>query len=270
MNSYHKLIRTSVLLTALLFWFGCAIPPGSEPATALGEPTVEAEQLLDDIRELSSVEMEGREPGTPGHARAQEYIRARFSEIGLQPLVPGYEHRFAFEPPIPDADFGGVNLVGIIPGTIREDRFIVLTAHYDHLGIRDGEIYHGADDNASGTAALFAVAQYFLQNPPRNSVVIAELHAEERLAGPSLRGARALVADQVVPLDQIVLNVNMDMISRSDRNELYAAGAFHYPFLAEYIVRTAATSAGGQRSTTPLSPPTKAKVRAHTLLGATG
>jgi hypothetical protein len=231
-------LSSLLLLPAIagLLWTGCAAVTPVPPEVIVDSPAVDSAQLIEDVRTLAAPEMEGRFPGTPGHTRAREYIRERFREIGLQPLRSDYEHRFTFTPRRGDTEMEGVNLVGIIPGTTGEDRAIVVTAHYDHLGIRDGAIYHGADDNASGTAALFAVARYFLQNPPRNDVIIAAVDAEEH----GLLGARAFVSDRVVPHDRIVMNVNMDMISRSDRNELYAAGAFHYPFLGEYVVRTAA------------------------------
>ena len=228
----------SVLLLAFLL---AACTPAVVPAPpADAEPTIDAEQLIDDIRTLSADEMEGRRMGTPGHARAVEFIQMRFAEEGLQPMADDFVLPFRLVAHDDTVEQDGINLVGMIPGTLDADRYIVVTAHYDHLGIGDGEIYHGADDNASGTAALFAITRYFTENPPRHPIIIAALDAEEAgLRGVGLRGARAFVADPPVPGEQIALNVNMDMISRSEQNELYAAGAFHYPFLAEYIVRTA-------------------------------
>ena len=107
----------------------------------------------------------------------------------------------------------------------KAGKFIVITAHYDHVGIQNGQIYNGADDNASGTAALFAIASYFKKNRPEHSLIFVALDAEEM----GLQGARHFVANLPVAKDAILLNVNMDMLSRSEKGELYAAGTYHYP-----------------------------------------
>jgi Zn-dependent M28 family amino/carboxypeptidase len=109
----------------------------------------------------------------------------------------------------------------------------VVGAHYD-----SPEGSPGADDNASGTAALMALAAWFAQHPASHSLVFAAFDGEE--AG--LRGARAFVSDPPVPLAQIALNVNMDMVSHSEKGELYAAGAAHYPQLRAPLERVAASA----------------------------
>ena len=121
---------------------------------------------------------------------------------------------------------------GIFPVPIEELRRDEITAHYDHLGVQAGEIYNGADDNGSGTAALLALAAYFTEHRPRNSMIFLAVDAEEG----GLTGARAFVSGPPVSLEHIVANVNMDMISHSD-DELYVAGTYHYPFLKPYIDR---------------------------------
>ncbi|MGI8545529.1 MAG: M28 family peptidase, partial [Aridibacter sp.] len=100
-----------------------------------------------------------------------------------------------------------------------------------HVGVQKGEIYNGADDNASGTSALFAIAKYFKKNKPNNSIIFAAFDAEEK----GLQGARYFVDNLPVSQSDILLNINMDMISRSDKGELYAAGTFHYPDLKPYL-----------------------------------
>jgi Zn-dependent M28 family amino/carboxypeptidase len=103
----------------------------------------------------------------------------------------------------------------------------VVTAHYDHLGVRGGQVFNGADDNASGVAALLAVAAQLSADRPNHSVLFAALDAEEL----GLRGARALLAKPPVPLEQMAMNVNLDMVARDAGNVLYASGTAHYPFL---------------------------------------
>ena len=81
------------------------------------------------------------------------------------------------------------NVVGRIDGTAAPGRYIVVSAHYDHIGVRNGQVFNGADDNASGTAALFALARHFSANRPRHSLIFAAFDAEES----GLRGARHFV-----------------------------------------------------------------------------
>jgi Zn-dependent M28 family amino/carboxypeptidase len=119
----------------------------------------------------------------------------------------------------------------------------VLSAHYDHVGVgrpvRGDSIYNGADDNASGTAALLVIAEAFRRRPPESTVVFAAFDGEE--GGRRLRsGAQAFVAAPPVPRDAIVLDVNLDMVGHSAKGELYAAGASHYPFLRPVLDAVAA------------------------------
>ncbi len=125
--------------------------------------------------------------------------------------------------------------MGLVRGRSRPDRFIVVTAHYDHVGVRDGVIFNGADDNASGTAALLALAEALRREPPEHSIIIAALDAEES----SLRGARAFLADPPAPRVSIVANLNMDMLARGDKGELWVAGTHHYRQLLPLVERVA-------------------------------
>ena len=104
----------------------------------------------------------------------------------------------------------------------------MVSAHYDHLGVRDGIIYPGADDNASGVAVLLAVARQLHVAAPRHPVLLVAFDAEEL----GLRGAEALVGSPLLPASTVALNVNLDMVSRNDDNEIFAAGTHqHTPSL---------------------------------------
>jgi len=208
--------------------------------TTLPDPEaqrIDADRLLGDMSVLAHDSMEGREAGTPGIERARRFLIPAFEERDLAPVDGRRTQRFEFTPPGGTGPLKGVNIMGLVPGTTYPGRYIVLTAHYDHLGIRDGEIYNGADDNASGTAAVLALGEYLRGNPLDHSVLLVAFDAEEK----GLQGARAWVSDPPVPLDSVVMNVNLDMISRSEAGELYAVGTYHYPFLrpmAEEVART--------------------------------
>jgi Zn-dependent M28 family amino/carboxypeptidase len=113
----------------------------------------------------------------------------------------------------------------MLRGRTDAARVIVVSAHFDHVGTRNGQVYNGADDNASGTAAVLAMAAHFKSHPPEHTILFALWDAEEM----GLLGARAFVDAPPVPLASIAANVNLDMVSRNDRGELYAAGATPWP-----------------------------------------
>jgi Zn-dependent M28 family amino/carboxypeptidase len=145
-----------------------------------------------------------------------------------------YFYGFAVVHPIKKKRIAGVNIVGLIPGSDEINKFIVVSSHYDHLGELRGEIYNGADDNASGTAAMMAVAEYFQKHPPSHSILLVSFDGEES----GLVGSRRFVEDCPVSLDSVVCNVNLDMVGRNSQNELYICGTAHYPFLKPILDET--------------------------------
>lgn len=173
------------------------------------------DRAVEDLRILSADDMEGRLVGSPGGEKARAYILGRMGEIGLVPV----EQSFVFKRK-DGTEARGVNLIARIEGSTPGGKVMVITAHYDHLGIHDGQIYNGADDNASGVAGLLAVAEAFKAAPPKHTVLIVALDAEE----VGLRGARALLETPPVPAATIALNVNFDMLAKNAKGELYAAG----------------------------------------------
>lgn len=187
--------------------------------------------LLRHVAVLAHDSLEGRAFGTPGNAKARAYLVRAFTDAGLQALGRSFEHSFSSRTQRDTVGREGVNLIGVVRGRTTPDKYIVVTAHYDHVGVRQGEVFNGADDNASGAAALVEIARQLKARPPANSVLIVAFDGEES----GLRGARAFVATPPVPSAQIVMNVNMDMMGRNDKNELYAAGTSHYPFLRPYL-----------------------------------
>jgi Zn-dependent M28 family amino/carboxypeptidase len=203
----------------------CVAPAGVQTAT------IDGAQLLRDLTTLSADDMEGRLPGTPGGAKARSYILRRFKEAGIQPIGDSYERPFAFRGRGDSSDRSGVNIVGVVRGTREPGRFLVVTAHFDHLGVRNGQVFNGADDNASGVAALLAVAARVSADKPEHSVVFAALDAEES----GLNGAKAFVSNPPVAREAIVMNVNLDMVARDEKNILFATGTFQNPFLKAYL-----------------------------------
>lgn len=190
-----------------------------------------ASALLHDIQQLSDELMAGRKTAQPGAELARQYIRQRFSQLGLAALQPDFQHPFHYS--IGFAGKQGVNLIATLKGCNKPDRYIVMTAHYDHLGTVAGKVYNGADDNASGVATMLALAALLKTQPcPSYSYLFIATDAEES----GLYGAKAFVAEPAVPLQQLMLNINLDMLSRGERaNHLYLYGAHSLPGVVDYI-----------------------------------
>ncbi|MEP1304601.1 MAG: M28 family peptidase [Balneola sp.] len=185
---------------------------------------LDTNQLIEDLRFISSDATEGRRTGTEGNRIAREYLVTRFQEVEAQPFQDSYTHEFTFENRRTQEEVSAINVIAKVDG--KTDSMIVITAHYDHLGMRDSLIFNGADDDASGTAALLALADYFVKVKPNHTLVFAAFDAEEM----GLQGAHAFVEDSVM-LSKVKLNINMDMISQNDSSEIYAVGTYHYPEL---------------------------------------
>ncbi len=105
------------------------------------------------------------------------------------------------------------NVAAILPGTdpVLKDEYLVLTAHYDHEGIKDGQVYNGADDNASGTTTMLLTADHLRGLDRKRSILFLLLTGEEK----GLLGSEYFVAHPLVPLEKIVADINVDMIGRS-------------------------------------------------------
>jgi hypothetical protein len=220
-----------VLLAALLLaGVGCTRSAPAAMAQQASE-AIRPEALMAHVSVLAADSMEGRLIGTPGSARARAYLVRAFADAGLRPIGAGFEVPVQMVSPRDSSLRRGTNVVGEIRGRTTPDRYIVVTAHYDHVGVRQGQIYNGADDDASGTAALIEMARWFRANPPAHSIIFAAFDGEEG----GMVGSREFVRQPPVPAERIVVNVNLDMVGRNARNELYAAGTSHYRFLRPYL-----------------------------------
>lgn len=199
--------------------------------------TINAVQLVRDDETLSADAMEGRGTGTAGGIKAREYVAERFKASGVKMFGDSYFQPFEFTNRA-KTKIDGANVAGFIEGKKLKDRYIVVSAHYDHLGIVKGEIYNGADDDASGVAALFAVAEFFRNNKPAHTIIFVAFDGEES----GLRGSRSFVEKPPVAKEKIVLNINMDMVAHNDINELYASGTYHYSQLKSPLEQVAKTA----------------------------
>ena len=206
----------------------------NDPASKVEVPTkttmsfvnrIDSTQLMADIKYLSADELGGRETESTGSEMARKYILDRYEKFGLEKMDIGRIQDFTFS--IGGKDWKGKNLLGKITGAKQPEKYIILTAHYDHVGIQKKEIYNGADDNASGTCALLAAAEWCTKNQPDKTVLFIAFDAEEK----GLQGAKHFVKNLPIKKEDIVLNINMDMVSRNAQNEINICGTAHYPHL---------------------------------------
>lgn len=186
----------------------------------------ESDTLRKHVETLSADDMEGRGTGTPGADRAADYVFEALRKLGLEPKFQEFDL-----PVRNDKSVRAKNVLAILPGTDETLRaeYVVVGAHYDGLGKRGDEnpgrmpgdrndaIWNGADDNASGVAALLEIARVLAKAPPKRSVIFAAFAAEEFLSAGSLRFARDPAP---VKFEAIAAMVNLHMLGRNPDRKL--------------------------------------------------
>ncbi|MEA3247403.1 MAG: M28 family peptidase, partial [Gemmatimonadota bacterium] len=200
--------------------------------------------IRDDIAYLASDRLEGRRTGTAGNDSAAAYLARRYAALRLDPAVPtascgrgcaaSYLLPFVAREPVrggPPRELRTQNVAGIVRGTdpTLAGEFVVIGAHFDHLG-RSTEgaldpdagnaIRNGADDNASGSAAVLALARRLALRPTRRSILVTHFSGEEQ----GLLGSAWLVNHPPVPLASVDAMVNFDMVGRLRDDKLIVYG----------------------------------------------
>ena len=203
--------------------------------------TITEKELSEHLYTYASDEFEGRDTGAPGQKKAVEYIRNYYKSIGIEPgdlegdyfqeMTLTMRGRRGQKPKTVETE----NVIAIIRGSEKPDEYVVITAHLDHVGITDGEIYNGADDDGSGTVALLEIAEAFKKaadkgKGPKRSIVFLHVTGEEK----GLLGSAYYADNPVYPLANTVVNLNVDMIGRIDptrreknRDYIYLIGSDH-------------------------------------------
>jgi hypothetical protein len=161
---------------------------------------------------LAADERQGRDEGSPGSIAARAFIVKELEACGVKPAGVGG----SFEQPITTGI--GANVLGVIPGTDRRRarRHVIVSAHYDHLGVVDGEIHNGAQDNAASVASVLAVACATAKSPLPRSVLIALWDAEEPPTFlESQMGSEFFAKHPTVPFDSIDAAFVLDLTGGS-------------------------------------------------------
>ncbi len=184
--------------------------------------TITAEELRTHLTIVASDEMEGRNTGSEGQKKAGRYLIDQHKSNGLSypkgatnfyQKVPSEYMKKGFSPKLNDSE----NIWTFIEGSEFPDEIVVVSAHYDHVGVKNDEVYNGADDDGSGTVALLEIAQAFQLakkegNGPKRSILILHVTGEEY----GLHGSRYYSENPLFPLKNTVADVNIDMIGRRD------------------------------------------------------
>jgi hypothetical protein len=222
-------INVALALGAIILSASCA---GAPHSAAASRP--DSLRLRSDVEYLAADALGGRGTGTAGNDSAAAFAARRYASLGLRPLSPGYLQPFTARPSGHAASTTGLrtqNVVAFLPGSdpALRGQVIVVGAHIDHLGRSSigaldpdatDAIRNGADDNASGSAAVLELARIFSARPPRRSLVFVNFSGEEL----GLLGARHFVMNSPVPLDSIVAMLNFDMVGRMRGDSLIVYG----------------------------------------------
>jgi aminopeptidase YwaD len=186
-----------------------------------------------DIEYLASPALAGRLTGTPGNDSAAAYLARRYASLGLTAASPTYLQHFVARPPAHNGASPSLptqNVFAILPGrdAALRGQYVVVGAHFDHLGTSiDGAldpdshlVRRGADDNASGTAAVLELAHLFAHSPARRSIIFANFTGEEE----GLLGSEYFADHSPVPIDSIDAMLNFDMVGRLRNDKLIVYG----------------------------------------------
>ncbi len=176
--------------------------------SSIYEQLVYREKQEEILSYLADDMTKGRASGTDGKLYAEQFIVERFKQYGLKPYNWSYTQSFQYSDSIVLR-----NVVGLIPSANNSDEYIIISAHYDHIGEINGRIYNGADDNASGVTALLNIAEMFSTmksagKGPRKNLIFVAFDGKEL----SMSGSGYFVRHLSIPHKNIVCDINIDML----------------------------------------------------------
>jgi Zn-dependent M28 family amino/carboxypeptidase len=193
-----------------------------DQATKYAE-SITAKDLGTHLFMYASDEFEGRNTGEPGQKKAVEYLKNFYISEGIvsgngkddyfQEVPATWLNKNSRRGNLKDSE----NVLAFVKGTEKPDEIVVISAHLDHEGIKNGEIYNGADDDGSGTVAILEIAQAFKMaekegKGPKRSILFLHVTGEEK----GLLGSKYYTENPIYPLANTVCDLNIDMVGRID------------------------------------------------------
>lgn len=238
-------MKKLLFLSSSFFIFSCGQPKvqGTKPSdynkVDVGKylNTITAPELEKHLYIVAADSMQGRDTGSEGQKKAGKYLISEYEKMGISfpkratsfyQKVPAAFMKRSYSPTPNDSE----NIWAFIEGSEKPDEILVISAHYDHVGTKNGEIYNGADDDGSGTVALLEIAQAFKEAKnegfgPKRSILFLHVTGEEK----GLHGSRYYSENPLFPLKNTISNINIDMIGRRDdlhpqtNNYVYIVGS---------------------------------------------
>jgi len=199
-------MKTIVLLALTFILIGCK---SSSTTNVDKEVVINKSKIKEHLYTLSSDDMQGRKPGTPGIEKATKYIEKEFKRIGLKTYnnLPTYRQNFKYQ------EIEMCNVIGVLEGKSKKNEFVIVSAHYDHLGMMNSgagdRIYNGANDDASGVAGVLALAEYFkAKGENERSIIFVAFTAEEL----GLIGSKHFGKN--INADKCIAGINLEMIGK--------------------------------------------------------
>ncbi len=179
--------------------------------------SITSKELKELLYVYSSDYFEGRDTGEKGQKIAVDFLRNYYQKQDIDAAINTENYFQKMILKIRGKDVKTENVVAIIPGAEIPKEYIVISAHLDHVGVKNGQIYNGADDDGSGNVAMLEIAEAFQMavkenNRPKRSIIFLHVTGEEK----GLLGSRYYTENPLYPLENTVANLNIDMIGRLD------------------------------------------------------
>ena len=197
--------------------------------------TIEKEELKKLLYVYASDFFQGRETGELGQKRAVTFLREFYQNKGIGAAQGTEDYFQKMDLNVRGKNIATENVVAFIEGKSKPEEYIVISSHLDHEGIKNGKIYNGADDDGSGTIAQLKIAEAFQKavnegNGPERSIVFLHFTGEEK----GLLGSKYYAENPLFPMDQTIVDLNIDMIGRvdpshkdKDERYIYIIGSSH-------------------------------------------
>lgn len=203
-------------ITLMTLMFSFAVQAQMDEATTYAE-TITAKELKELLYVYASDYFAGRDTGEKGQKIAVDFLRDYYLSHDIAPALNTEYYFQKMNLTIRGKSVATENVVAIIPGAEKPEEYIVISAHLDHIGIKNGEVYNGADDDGSGNVAILEIAEAFKQatqegKGPKRSIIFLHVTGEEK----GLLGSKYYADNPLYPLEDTVANLNIDMVGRTD------------------------------------------------------